>query len=158
MSTEDFLCILINFLDRGKEPDSCCTDRSSYLRQLVTDRMGKRVGRPGSRLQETAPTDISVAELDPDAGSTQPFSSGLQTPRGLSKTPKVGMLISEIAADIGVETAVAADLDQNGVVDAFDVAEFADVNGIVLPERFQAILREQANAAEHTAPPAIDGP
>ena len=58
--------------------------------------------------------------------------------------------VDEFADKIGIDSAQAADLDGNGVIDARDIAMFAERQGIPLPERFRRILDEVRTIAVDT--------
>jgi len=66
--------------------------------------------------------------------------------------PERRVAVTSIANRIGADAARAADVDLNGVLDARDIALFAETRGISLPARFQEIVREEKRADEAALP------
>ena len=72
--------------------------------------------------------------------------------RRVARTAEASVAVEDIARKIGMEAAMAADIDGNGVLDVADMALFGQGRSIELPEKFQEIMLERAIPVEDAAP------
>ncbi len=110
VNTGDFLCILINFLKYGDAPSACCP--SGVPITVVRD------------------GELDVVKV---LGGTRDGAPGMS--REVKKMINAGMAsvevgVAELAKRVGLRAALASDVDGNGIVDAADIAAFAERSGI----------------------------
>jgi len=130
VNTSDFLCILFNFLKFGDESDACCPAGADTVGGLAT----------------VDGSEKPVARRSEDRGSSRNKRLFRAT------SARTSISVDEIAHSIGMDAAMAADMDGNGVLDVADMALFSQGNNIELPERFQEIMLKRATPIDNVPP------
>ena len=129
VTTNDFLCILINFLKTGDDPGAGC-QTLMYASNLIAEPRGNQTAY---RIQPAGVGNLSPAQQQELAGIGHSSAT-----------------VHDIALTVGMPAAQAADLDGNGILDTNDIALFAQDRSITIPDRFLQLMADEATPIDES--------